>query len=1306
MDSPAKPQPGAPAGSDESAFAPPPEAVPAGLASHPDYQVMRELGRGGMGVVYLAQNTLMGRPEVLKVVSSDLMKKQGVYDRFLREIRSAAKLRHPNIVTAYAALRIGESVVLAMEYVEGYDLAKMVKSNGPLPVPHACNFIYQAALGLQHAHEHGMVHRDIKPANLILSRQGKKAIIKVLDFGLAKVTSEGQADSGLTREGQMLGTPDYIAPEQIRDAQSADIRADIYSLGCTFYCLLCGRPPFSGDHLWDLYQAHFSMEARPIGAVRPEIPSQLSALVTKMMAKDPSARFQTPGDVAQALLPFFKKPGETAKGSTVELPVAEMEPLKRETAGQAPPAATTQAKATRVSAASMATPTKSTYSEVEAEAGTGPSVPGSRPSTSRWFWPSVAAAALLLGSAVTWVAFPRRKPPAPVNAKVNQPETRALIAETPAAKPEPPRALPVDQAGSTAGVAKIDTLGSGKPAAVSAAASRAVPASFTNSLGMTLKLIPAGEFRMGSRDDDAEAEKDEKPSHPVKISGFYMATHEVTQSQYQALMGTNPSFCSAGGGGRAQLAGRPSDKHPVEYVTWFDAIRFCNALSERDEFTPFYQINGDSVENVEIPNKKGPGYRLPTEAEWEYACRAGTQTKYSFGEETALLSDFAWFDQNSVRMSHPVGEKQPNKWGLYDMHGNVFELCMDLYDEGYYKHSPTDDPLKLAGSGVRSIRGGSWQRDPRWSRSADRAECGPMSRYRDVGLRLALNLSDHASVVAARALQPSSTGPNARGPLAPDPEPSANPSIDWLSPTTRMAFALIKPGEFSMGSPEDDAAAVGWEKPPHRVRITAPFFLGIYEVTQAQYQGVAGTNPSFFSATGGGRELIGSQSTAQYPVESVTWLDAIRYCNALSKKDGLPTYYHLKGDQVDCPDVKGTGYRLPSEAEWEYACRGGSTTRFAFGDSIWILDKHAWIGGSAGGIVHAVGRKEPNRFGLFDTHGNVWEWCFDWADGGYYKQSPTDDPRGAAKGTHRVVRGGSWENEPAQCRSAHLNWCGPAERWNTLGFRVARGLSTAELVSMTVAPAAVGAETKPGDPASANHRAGAPNASLAKGSPEALLKARGLIRSGSHFVLVSEAEALDKFQEIRPLIGQLDIACRKYRTALELQYRLSAAEEELKAFSQAVDEANAVLAKLPNGRNDNSAMKQAYREQRLICANLTNQRDAAAQNLDQIRSAQPPPGARDEMANAYMSKWKEFVERAPAVSKLLEKAKEEHRKLEADSEVKNALGAIRRSANGDVTISSVKNLQAGIDTIKTASKTYSPQTGAPKPKRKTKGAKR
>ncbi len=164
-----------------------------------------------------------------------------------------------------------------------------------------------------------MVHRDIKPSNLIVAREGKRAVVKILDFGLAKATLEGPVDGGLTHEGQMLGTPDYIAPEQISDARRADIRADIYSLGCTLYYLLSGRPPFQGTSLYDILQAHHSMDATPLNLARPEVPVELAALVGKMMAKEPERRFQEPKEVAQALKPFFQEGGARAVGPKAEL---------------------------------------------------------------------------------------------------------------------------------------------------------------------------------------------------------------------------------------------------------------------------------------------------------------------------------------------------------------------------------------------------------------------------------------------------------------------------------------------------------------------------------------------------------------------------------------------------------------------------------------------------------------------------------------------------------------------------------------------------------------------------------------------------------------------------------------------------------------------------------------------------------------------------------------------------------------------------------------------------------------------------
>jgi WD40 repeat protein/serine/threonine protein kinase len=312
--------------------------LPAELSNHPDSQILRELGHGGMGVVYLAHNELMGRDEVLKIMGPHIIALRGVIDRFQREIRAVAGLRHPNIVAAYTAFRAGESLVFAMEYVEGLDLARMVKARGPMPVANACSYIHQAALGLQHAHERGLVHRDIKPGNLMLSRHGDRAVVKILDFGLAKAGRENkvvplgpgdaQPEGGgetLTLAGQMLGTPDFIAPEQIDDAQGADIRADIYSLGCTLYFLLAGSPPFQATTQYDLLQAHHSMDAQLLNFVRPEVPSELAALVAKMMAKEPKRRFQTPDEVAKALAPFFAKrtaAAHQAPGSEIPLAVA------------------------------------------------------------------------------------------------------------------------------------------------------------------------------------------------------------------------------------------------------------------------------------------------------------------------------------------------------------------------------------------------------------------------------------------------------------------------------------------------------------------------------------------------------------------------------------------------------------------------------------------------------------------------------------------------------------------------------------------------------------------------------------------------------------------------------------------------------------------------------------------------------------------------------------------------------------------------------------------------------------------------
>jgi serine/threonine protein kinase len=213
------------------------------LARLGEYQLLAKLGEGGMGAVYKARQTNLDRMVALKVLPASRSQDHEAIARFYREMRAVGRLRHPNIVEALDAREIDGSPMLAMEYLDGIDLSKLVHQVGQLPVADACELIRQAALGLQHAHEHGQVHRDIKPSNLMLTVDGT---VKILDLGLALLDPARPQGLEMTAAGRALGTADYISPEQVTDSHSVDIRSDIYSLGCTLYKLLGGRAPFSG----------------------------------------------------------------------------------------------------------------------------------------------------------------------------------------------------------------------------------------------------------------------------------------------------------------------------------------------------------------------------------------------------------------------------------------------------------------------------------------------------------------------------------------------------------------------------------------------------------------------------------------------------------------------------------------------------------------------------------------------------------------------------------------------------------------------------------------------------------------------------------------------------------------------------------------------------------------------------------------------------------------------------------------------------------------------------------------------------
>jgi serine/threonine protein kinase len=273
------------------------------------YRILDELGKGGFGHVYKAVHTMMGRVVALKVILPELVKDNRARDWFKREVLAVTQLSHPNIVMAYDANEVDDSLFLVMEFIDGPSLETLVRQQGPLPVGVACAMLRQAALALQYASEKGMVHRDVKPANLLIasatSRPDGAPLVKVVDFGLARLHTGGTSQTLMLKSDKsFVGTPDYVSPEQARDVHAADIRSDLYSLGCTFYFALAGRRPFRGNSVLEMVIKHFQEEPEPLQALRSEVPVPVVAVISRLMAKDPARRFQTPAELAAALEPF------------------------------------------------------------------------------------------------------------------------------------------------------------------------------------------------------------------------------------------------------------------------------------------------------------------------------------------------------------------------------------------------------------------------------------------------------------------------------------------------------------------------------------------------------------------------------------------------------------------------------------------------------------------------------------------------------------------------------------------------------------------------------------------------------------------------------------------------------------------------------------------------------------------------------------------------------------------------------------------------------------------------------------------
>jgi formylglycine-generating enzyme required for sulfatase activity len=464
-----------------------------------------------------------------------------------------------------------------------------------------------------------------------------------------------------------------------------------------------------------------------------------------------------------------------------------------------------------------------------------------------------------------------------------------------------------------------------------------------------LVFVKGGTYRMGN--NYIVAAYSVGPEHRVTVSSFSIGKYEVTVHQYKL-------FCEATG---RSMPVEPewgwADNHPIVNVTWYDAMDYCKWLSD----------------------KFGGKWRLPTEAEWEFAARGGNESqgyKYAGGNNRDSV---AWFLENTNFPTYGVGEKVPNELDLYDMSGNVYEWCNDWFDEDYYEYSPIVNPKGASWERPdgKSIRGGYWSVDNMDCNVYMREGRDPEYNSHNLGFRVVLNSEIN--------------------------EITDNPNAQQVSEEIGSTMVFIQGGDFLRGCINGEDINCDADEIPYRRLFLYSFEINKFEVTQEQYLAVMGNALSL------------NKICDKCPVELISWYDVKEFLERLNI-------------------ISGKKYRLPTEAEWEYAAKGGQEYKYAGSDN---LDSVAWYFNNSNLKTHPVGSKLPNGYGLYDMSGNVWEWCSDWYDMEYYQYCDYFNPKGPSSGTFKVLRGGSWGGAERLCRITTRNAYKPDIPIIGSGFRLA-----------------------------------------------------------------------------------------------------------------------------------------------------------------------------------------------------------------------------------------------------------------------------
>lgn len=1004
-----------------------------------NYVVLDKLGQGGMGVVLKAEHKRLKRLVALKVMSAAVIKTPDALKRFHREVEAAAKLRHPNVVATDDADEAKGTHFLVMEYVEGSDLAVLVKKKGPFSVEQAVRCILQAAKGLEFAHAQGVVHRDIKPANLLLDSKGT---VKILDMGLARIEGDPAGQAELTSTGDVMGTVDYMAPEQALSTKHADARSDIYSLGITLWYLLTGKSAYNGDSLMAKLLAHRDAPIPSLCAVNQDVPESVDAVFQKMVAKQAMDRYQTMADVIHdleacqqgsailtsgpavsgmpehsSLLSFLSNLSTPASANNATRNV--MAPLTHVTVAPA-------AEATILTGNVGVDTDPQTNAAFRAPTARNKPRPDSAFASPPWYRNvrvligGGAAAILTLLATV----FLLQTPYGTLRVEILDPEVELTIKGTelsfrsddiePVSLKTGEKKLVISRGDlsfetetfvlkkGTETRVKVERIGE---QLVVNADGRIVADKIVPQTMVTAGTTGSGLFGLSSSSSSNVTSPANKPLWPKSIhdlpAGFVPLFNGKDLTGWKGDVGDTPkrALMKPSELASAQVAAdqRMRAHWRVENgVLTFDGKG--DNLCTVEEYTDLelylewsITVGGDSG----IFLRGAPQVQIWDSAVKEYGNNMGSGGLFNNRRNPArpLLNADKPIGEWNAMLIRMVGDKVTvslNGQLVVDnvVFENYFAPDQPIYPSGPIELQKYGSPLQFRNLLIHKLKPG-----------------GTISRSPD-------------TPQSATAL--AKTPPPAIAPL--DAAQASAQQEAWAKQLGTTVETTTSAGGTMVLIPPIDASS-------------RPYLLGKYEVTQAEWEKVMGYNPSYFSPT---NPQVAGIDTTRFPVEQVNWFDSVEFCNKLSEQEGLKPYYQLTvktrtQSSIEAADVKilgGSGYHIPTDTEWTHGCAAGSTMKYHFGDRDEDLSEYAWYWqNSSVGQVHNVGEKKPNAFGLYDTHGNVRE--------------PNDMLTNAATLTSQPVnRGGAWNHPVEFCPVSNRRPAPRAGRYSNTGLRIARATTT------------------------------------------------------------------------------------------------------------------------------------------------------------------------------------------------------------------------------------------------------------------------